>query len=66
MKKVIIIGAGISGATLANKLANAGFIVNIYEQRNELGGNCYDFFNKNKVLVHKYGPHIFHTSYEDV
>lgn len=66
MKKIIIVGSGISGASLANELANKGWGVSVYEKNNFVGGNCYDFKDRNDVLVHKYGPHIFHTSYEDV
>lgn len=65
-KKIIIVGSGISGITLANVLANAGWDVTIYEKENHIGGNCYDSYDQNGILIHNYGPHIFHTSYEDV
>lgn len=65
-KEITIVGCGISAATLANVLANKGWKVNIYEKRGVIGGNCHDCFNKDGILVHNYGPHIFHTSYEDV
>ena len=61
-KTVYIFGAGISGCTLARKLADANYKVNLYEKNKFVGGNCYDFNDKNKVLIHKFGPHIFHTS----
>lgn len=66
MKKLIIVGCGISSATLANKLANEGWDVTIYEKNNFIGGNCYDSYDANKILIHNFGPHIFHTSNEDV
>lgn len=65
-KKITIVGCGISGATLANILANKGWDVTIYEKQNHIGGNCYDSYDKAGILIHNYGPHIFHTSYEDV
>ncbi|MBQ0045397.1 MAG: UDP-galactopyranose mutase, partial [Mycoplasma sp.] len=65
-KKLTIVGCGISAATLANVLANRGWIINIYEKQHFMGGNCYDSYNSVGVLVHNFGPHIFHTSYEDV
>lgn len=65
-KKAIIVGAGISGATLANILANKGWEITIYEKQNHIGGNCYDSYDNAGILIHNYGPHIFHTSYEDV
>ncbi len=65
-KKVYIFGAGISGSTVARILAEKNYQVMIYEQKPHVGGNCYDFYSKNKVLTHKYGPHIFHTSNKEV
>ena len=64
--KVIIFGCGISGATIANILANKNWYVDIYEKNNYIGGNCYDYKNKSGILIHKFGPHIFHTSNENV
>jgi UDP-galactopyranose mutase len=65
-KKIIIFGAGISGATIARKFADIGYDVIIYEKKKEIGGNCFDYKNKHGVLVHKFGPHIFHTNSEEV
>ncbi|MBO5303044.1 MAG: UDP-galactopyranose mutase [Lachnospiraceae bacterium] len=62
----IVIGCGAAGATVARKLAEAGKKVLILEKRNHIGGNCYDAFDKHGVLIHEYGPHIFHTNEEDV
>lgn len=66
MQKVIIIGAGISGATLANILANNNWQVEVYEIKNHIGGHCYDLLSKDNVLYHQYGPHIFHTERDNV
>lgn len=58
----LIVGAGISGCTLAERLANVcGKSILIVEQRDHVGGNIYDCVNSDGILVHKYGPHIFHT-----
>jgi len=62
----IIIGAGISGCSLARLLAERNRKVLIIEKREHIGGNCYDSFDKNGVLIHDYGPHIFHTSHKKV
>ena len=63
----LIIGAGYAGSVLAERLANgSGKRVLICERRNHIGGNAYDFFNDEGVLIHKYGPHIFHTNSKEV
>lgn len=62
----VIVGAGFAGATIANKLANSNKKVLIIDKRNHIGGNAYDYFDKDKIIVHKYGPHIFHTNYQEV
>ena len=63
---IVIIGAGISGAVLAERYANAGRKVLVIEKRNHIAGNCYDYIDGNGILVSKYGAHLFHTNYEDV
>lgn len=65
MKDVIIIGAGFAGATVANVLANKGKNVLIIDKRDHIGGNAYDYMEED-ILIHKYGPHIFHTNSKDV
>lgn len=62
---VIIVGAGFAGSTVANKLANKGKKVLVLEKRNHIGGNAYDY-EKDNILVHEYGPHIFHTNSKEV
>lgn len=66
MKKIKIVGCGISGSVLANILANNGWDVDIYDKNDFVGGNCYDFINSDGILIHKFGPHIFHTNDEEV
>ena len=66
-KKVLIIGSGFSGATIARKLAEAGYIITVIDERKHIGGNCYDERDsKTDINVHVYGPHIFHTDNENV
>ncbi len=63
----LIVGAGFAGSILAERLANqSGKKVLIVDRRNHIGGNAYDHHNEAGVLVHKYGPHIFHTNSRDV
>jgi len=63
----LIIGSGFAGAVMAERIANVlNEKVLIIEKRNHIGGNCYDCKDKNGIIVHKYGPHIFHTDYKDV
>ncbi len=64
--KHIIIGAGLAGCTIARILGDQGKEVFLYEAKNNIGGNLYDYYNEQGILVHQYGPHIFHTSYDDV
>lgn len=67
MYDVIIVGAGIAGATAARKLAEEGNKkVLVVERRNHIGGNCYDLPDEHGILIHEYGPHIFHTGDEGV
>lgn len=63
---IVIVGAGISGAVLAERYAQAGKKVLVIEKRNHIAGNCYDFIDENEILVSKYGAHLFHTNEEDV
>jgi len=62
-----IVGAGFSGCVIAERLANQlGKKVLIVEKRNHIGGNAYDHYDDQGILVHKYGPHIFHTNSQEV
>ena len=63
---VIIAGAGIAGAAAARVLAEGGRRVLVIERRDHIGGNCYDVKDEHGILIHQYGPHIFHTNDEEV
>lgn len=65
-KRILVVGAGISGLTLARVLAEDGFEVIVLEKRQTIGGNLYDFVDGNGIRIQTYGPHIFHTEYEEV
>jgi UDP-galactopyranose mutase len=63
----LIVGAGYAGSVLAERLAaDAGKKVLIVDKRSHIGGNAYDHYNDSGILVHKYGPHIFHTNSREV
>lgn len=63
----LIVGAGFAGSVLAERLASrADKKVLLVEKRDHIGGNAYDYYNKDGILIHKYGPHIFHTNSKDV
>lgn len=63
----LIVGAGFAGAVMAERLASReGKKVLIVESRHHIGGNTYDYYNDEGILVHKYGPHIFHTNSREV
>ena len=66
MKKIIIVGAGMSGATLARLFADQGNDVTVMDRRSTIGGNAYDYTDKNGITVQPYGPHIFHTKEKEV
>lgn len=59
----LIVGAGFAGSVLAERLATQmNKRVLLIDKRNHIGGNAYDYYNEDGILVHKYGPHIFHTN----
>lgn len=66
MYDCIMVGAGIAGAVTARILAEKGKKVLVIERRNHIGGNCYDRPDDYGILIHEYGPHIFHTGDEGV
>lgn len=63
---ILIIGAGISGAVLAERYASAGKQVLIIEKRDHIAGNCFDYYDENGILTSKYGAHLFHTNDDGV
>jgi UDP-galactopyranose mutase len=61
----LIVGSGFFGSICARELTNSGFKCLVIENRNHIGGNCYTE-NKDNINIHTYGPHIFHTSDEEI
>lgn len=61
----LVVGCGISGATIARLLADAGEKVTIIDSKDHIAGNIYDYYDDG-ICVHKYGTHIFHTNNKEV
>ena len=67
MKKIGIVGAGFSGAVIARELALSGYQVDVFDSRSHVAGNCHTERDpETNIMIHKYGPHIFHTSNEKI
>lgn len=67
MYDYLIVGAGFAGSVLAERLASqAGKRVMVVDRREHIGGNAYDRYDADGVLIHQYGPHIFHTNSAEV
>ena len=63
----VVIGSGLTGCTIAERIANVcGRKVLVIEKRDHIGGNAYDYYDDNGILVQKYGPHGFHTNSDKV
>lgn len=64
----VIVGAGLSGCVVAERLNDKypGSSILVVEKRPHIGGNCFDYFDKNGLVYHKYGPHFFHTDDKEV
>lgn len=62
----LIVGAGFAGSVLAERLAASGKRVFLCDRRPHIAGNTYDCFNEDGILIHRYGPHIFHTNSEEI
>lgn len=62
--KYVVVGAGLSGAVIARYLAEKGKKVCVWDRREHIGGNMYDYVDEHGILVHQYGPHTFHTTKE--
>jgi UDP-galactopyranose mutase len=60
--ETLVVGAGFAGSVCAERLASAGQRVRIIDERPHIGGNAYDEYDAHGVLVHRYGPHVFHTN----
>lgn len=66
-KKILIVGAGLSGVVIARILGESGYEVSVVDARNHIAGNCHSERDEDTgIMVHKYGPHIFHTNNEEV
>lgn len=66
LMNVLIVGAGYAGSVVARELADAGRNVMVIDRRPHVAGNAFDEFDGHGVLVHRYGPHIFHTNGERI
>lgn len=63
---VLVVGAGFAGSVVAERLASAGRKVLVIDRRSHIAGNAYDEKDESGVLIHRYGPHIFHTNSDEV
>ncbi len=63
---ILVVGAGFAGSVAARQLADSGFRVLVIDRRSHIGGNAFDEIDPSGVLIHRYGPHIFHTNSERV
>ena len=58
---VLVVGCGLTGSVIARELAEKGQEVTVWDRREHIGGNMYDYSDEHGIMVHKYGPHTFHT-----
>jgi len=65
-RRILVVGAGLSGAVVARELADKGHQVTLIDKRNHIAGNVFDFVNDHGIRIHKYGPHLFHTKNKNV
>ena len=65
-RRILVVGAGLSGAVVARELADKGYQVNVIDKRNHIAGNVFDYINEHGIRIHKYGPHLFHTKNKNV
>lgn len=65
-RKILVVGAGFAGCVAGREAAEAGHSVLIVDKRHHIGGNAFDELDEHGVLVHRYGPHIFHTNGERI
>lgn len=66
MEKIIVVGAGFSGATIARLFAESGKDVIVIDKRDTVGGNAYDYTDLHNIVIQPYGPHFFHTNDQEV
>jgi UDP-galactopyranose mutase len=65
-KKILIVGCGLVGSVAAREMVSHGYEVDIWERRDHIAGNLYDYVDNHGILVQKYGPHIFHTNNDNI
>ena len=65
-RRILVVGAGLSGAVVARELADKGYQITVIDKRNHIAGNIFDYNNEHGIRVHKYGPHLFHTKNKNV
>lgn len=63
---LLVVGAGYAGSVIARELADAGLRVHVIDKRPHIAGNAYDEPDEHGILIHRYGPHIFHTNGERI
>ena len=63
---VLVVGAGFAGSVVAERLATAGRRVHVIDRRSHIAGNAFDENDAQGILIHRYGPHIFHTNSDEV
>lgn len=66
LKKVLIIGAGPAGSTIARILAENNYSIDLFDERPHVAGNCFDKINEHGHLIHCYGPHYFRTNSDEL
>jgi len=67
MSRIAVVGAGFSGAVIARELAEAGYSIDVFDTRTHVAGNCHTERDaETGIMVHRYGPHIFHTDKDQV
>lgn len=64
--RCLVIGCGLTGSVIARELAERGMQIEIWDRRNHIGGNMYDYMDEHGFLVQKYGPHAFHTTKKEL
>ena len=65
-RRFLVVGAGFAGSVMARELADAGYHVKVIDKRPHIAGNAYDEYDSHGILIHLYGPHIFHTNGERI
>ncbi|MDY6536457.1 UDP-galactopyranose mutase [Acinetobacter faecalis] len=64
--KILVVGAGFAGSVCTRELAEAGHEIFVVDRRDHIAGNAFDVKDEHGILIHQYGPHIFHTNNERI